>query len=111
MTNKAKALELIKKYTSIQKSGNGDWINSVILAQYAKKAVELAAEPDWHDVKENLPEKNKIVLCQLQQGSMSGWTNCGQRIGYVKESGMWSCNGDLIRVSHWMHLPNDPNKA
>ena len=42
---------------------------------------------------------------------MSGWTYCGQRLGFIKKSGMWTYNGDLIRVSHWMNLPDEPNKA
>ena len=65
MTNKEKALELIRKYTTKQKSGNGDLYDSVILLQYAKKAVDLASKTNWfYPSKNEFPQKTEeVIVC------------------------------------------------
>ncbi|MCP4668544.1 MAG: hypothetical protein GY849_19545 [Deltaproteobacteria bacterium] len=97
MTNLQKALELIKKYTSKQKSGNGDWVNSVILPQYAKKAVEIASKTDWF-----YPSKN-----EFPKNGEEVWVSKFNPIRRNKEMGFDVDDKDfwIKYIEAWCYLP------
>jgi len=78
---------------------------------YIFKMIKLAAEPNWINVKDELPEINKPVLCQRLQTSMGGTKIITPCISYVNKRGVFNCKMDWGHVSHWQELPvNAPLK-
>jgi hypothetical protein len=73
------------------------------------KNEELKEKQTWINVKDRLPEEDKLVLVAKIQGSMSGMNYINPGVGFNK-NGKMTGGMDWVTVTHWMELPKNPEK-
>lgn len=81
-------------------------------ARYAEEIAVLQEKTRWIPVEERLPEISNswgvsdVVLCIISDPSGYPPPNPGLCV-YLKD-GKWTCHGQIVRVTHWMPLPDGP---
>lgn len=83
-------------------------------ARYAEEIAVLQEKTRWVPVTERLPEVSNswgvsdIVLCIISDPSGYPPPNPGLCV-YLKD-GRWTCHGQIVWVTHWMPLPEQPKE-
>lgn len=81
-------------------------------ARYAEEIAVAQERQRWIPVTERLPEISNswgvsdIVLCIISDPS--GYTPPNPGLCVYLEDGRWTCHGQIVRVTHWMPLPDGP---
>ena len=81
-------------------------------ARYAEEIAVLQERTRWIPVEERLPEVSNswgvsdIVLCIISDPS--GYPPPNPGLCVYLEDGRWTCHGQIVRVTHWMPLPEGP---
>lgn len=81
-------------------------------ARYAEEIAVAQERTRWIPVTERLPEVSNswgvsdIVLCIISDPS--GYTPPNPGLCVYLEDGRWTCHGQIVRVTHWMPLPEPP---
>lgn len=81
-------------------------------ARYAEEIAVLQEKTRWIPVEERLPEISNswgvsdIVLCIISD--LSGYPPPNPGLCVYLEDGRWTCHGQIVRVTHWMPLPEGP---
>lgn len=81
-------------------------------ARYAEEIAVAQKRQRWIPVTERLPEISNswgvsdIVLCIISDPS--GYTPPNPGLCVYLEDGRWTCHGQIVRVTHWMPLPDGP---
>lgn len=81
-------------------------------ALYAEEIAVLQEREKWVPVTERLPELSNswgvsdVVLCIISDPSGYPPPNPGLCV-YLGD-GKWTCHGRIVRVTHWMPLPDGP---
>ena len=84
-------------------------------ARYAEEIAVAQERQRWIPVTERLPEISNswgvsdIVLCIISDPS--GYTPPNPGLCVYLEDGRWTCHGQIVRVTHWMPLPEGPEEA
>ena len=81
-------------------------------ARYAEEIAVLQEREKWVPVTERLPEISNswgvsdVVLCIISDPS--GYPPPNPGLCVYLEDGRWTCHGRIVRVTHWMPLPDGP---
>ena len=81
-------------------------------AHYAEEIAVLQEREKWVPVTERLPEISNswgvsdVVLCIISDPS--GYPPPNPGLCVYLEDGRWTCHGRIVRVTHWMPLPDWP---
>lgn len=81
-------------------------------ARYAEEIAVLQERTRWIPVTERLPEISNswgvsdVVLCIISDPS--GYPPPNPGLCVYLEDGRWTCHGQIVRVTHWMPLPDGP---
>lgn len=81
-------------------------------ARYAEEISVLQEREKWVPVTERLPEISNswgvsdVVLCIISDPS--GYPPPNPGLCVYLEDGRWTCHGRIVRVTHWMPLPDGP---
>ena len=81
-------------------------------ARYAEEIAVLQEREKWVPVTERLPEisnswgASDVVLCIISDPS--GYPPPNPGLCVYLEDGRWTCHGRIVRVTHWMPLPDGP---
>lgn len=81
-------------------------------AHYAEEIAVLQERQKWVPVTERLPEISNswgvsdVVLCIISDPS--GYPPPNPGLCVYLEDGRWTCHGRIVRVTHWMPLPDGP---
>ena len=88
-----------------------------LTARCARYAEEIAVAQDqqrWIPVTERLPEVSNswgvsdVVLCIISDPS--GYPPPNPGLCVYLDDGRWTCPGQIVRVTHWMPLPELPEE-
>ena len=83
-------------------------------ARYAEEIAVAQERTRWVPVEERLPEVSNswgvsdIVLCIISDPS--GYPPPNPGLCVYLEDGRWTCHGQIVRVTHWMPLPEPPEE-
>ena len=83
-------------------------------ARYAEEIAVAQERTRWIPVTERLPEIShswgisNIVLCIISDPS--GYPPPNPGLCIYLEDGRWTCHGQIVRVTHWMPLPEPPEE-
>ena len=81
-------------------------------ARYAEEIAVLQEREKWVPGTERLPENSnswgvsEVVLCIISDPS--GYPPPNPGLCVYLEDGRWTCHGRIVRVTHWMPLPDGP---
>lgn len=81
-------------------------------ARYAEEIAVAQDQQRWIPVTERLPEVSNswgvsdIVLCIISDPS--GYPPPNPGLCVYLDDGRWTCPGQIVRVTHWMPLPEPP---
>ena len=82
------------------------------LANIAEEIAVAQDQQRWIPVTERLPEVSNswgvsdVVLCIISDPS--GYPPPNPGLCVYLEDGRWTCHGQIVRVTHWMPLPDGP---
>lgn len=77
-----------------------------------EEVVKAQEKTRWIPVEERLPEishswgVSDVVLCIISDPS--GYPPPNPGLCVYLEDGRWTCHGQIVRVTHWMPLPEGP---
>lgn len=83
-------------------------------ARYAEEIAVAQERTRWIPVSERLPEISNswgvsdVVLCIISDPS--GYPPPNPGLCVYLEDGRWTCHGQIVRVTHWMPLPEPPKE-
>ena len=84
-------------------------------ARYAEEIAVAQERQRWIPVTERLPEVSNswgvsdVVLCIISDPS--GYPPPNPGFCVYLDDGRWTCPGQIVRVTHWMPLPEPPEEA
>lgn len=84
-------------------------------ARYAEEIAVAQERQRWIPVTERLPEISNswgvsdVVLCIISDPS--GYPPPNPGLCVYLEDGRWTCHGQIVRVTHWMPLPEGPEEV
>lgn len=67
-----------------------------------------AQVPKWISVEERLPEHGEVLICTVGNAVLVAWHHGSGR--FETSSGLRFSTGGVLRVSHWMPLPEPPKE-
>lgn len=81
-------------------------------ARYAEEIAVAQERTRWVPVEERLPKVSNswgvsdVILCIISDPS--GYPPPNPGLCVYLEDGRWTCHGQIVRVTHWMPLPDGP---